>query len=192
MPLSSPPMKKYIKFMPPSSAINPSAPKCCGPARPIHIRRQRAMTLVEVMIAMAIISFFSLSAFSLTLLNEKRTSANFYRLEAYRLAQTIAEHAMEVTYPGNFTTTYLMGTNDPTSATQYQWTGTERAMLKSSALGTSATQFTYPSAGSGVVFTKTITNGSPIGTALVLNINISWNYAGRAYSISIPVVRGGN
>jgi Tfp pilus assembly protein PilV len=150
------------------------------------------MTLVEVMIAMAIITFFTLSAFSLTLFNRRRTMANFYRLEAYRLAQSIAEHAMQVTFPTNFTPTYLMATNDPTSATQYIWTGTERAMLRSSSLGNNITQFTYPTGSDGVVFTKTITDGATIGTARVLNVQVSWTFAGRGYNISIPVVRGGN
>ncbi|MBK9991104.1 MAG: hypothetical protein IPP19_10305 [Verrucomicrobia bacterium] len=150
------------------------------------------MTLVEVMIAMVIITFFSLSAFSLTMFNEKRTSVNFYRLEAYKLAQSIAEHAMQVSFPTNFTPAYLMATNDPASATQYQWTNTERAMLNPSAIGSKAVQFSYPAKGSGVIFTKTITAGTAIGTARVININISWNYAGRAYNITLPVVRGGN
>lgn len=146
------------------------------------------------MVALTIMAMVAASSISITLFNQKRTLSDQYRLEAYRLAQSIAEHAMQVNYPTNFTPDFLMATNDPTSATQWTWTNTEKATLRSSGGDKGKAQFTYPSADGGVTFTKTIASRTVagIGTARVLDITISWTFARRTQSITIPVVRGGN
>jgi len=153
----------------------------------------KAMTLAEVIVAMLIISLFATSAISLTLFNQRRTLVNFYRLEAYRLALSVAEHAMEVPL-ANFNATYLMATNDPASATQWQWTGTENAMLHSSSMDKTLSSFTYPTTAYPMTFTKNIappaSSAASLGSAQELDITITWSLSGRSYSIVVPVVRG--
>jgi len=149
------------------------------------------MTLVEVMIAITIITFFALTAYNITLFNYRRTMANFYRLEAYRLAQTISERAMELPFPANFNAAGVK-TNDLTDVPQWIWTDQEPATLRATLLGSTAAQFVYPTT-SSVTFTKAVTDraaGSYSGSASVIDVTISWVYNRRNYSVTLPVVRG--
>ena len=147
-------------------------------------RRCKAMTLVEVMVEMVIISIFATSAVSLMLQSQKQNLANFYRLEAYRLAQTIAEHAMQGPY-SNFDDTGVQAASATGTPTVWTWSNTENAMLRSIPSGNKDATFTYPAGANPVIFTKTIKtilNCPKIGSAKVLQVNIEWDFGGRHYS----------
>jgi type II secretory pathway pseudopilin PulG len=153
------------------------------------------MTLVEVIVAIIIIGMFATSAFSLSLQNQKQNLANFYRLEAFRLAQTIAEHAMQIPYT-NFDAARIKADSSTGTATAWTWTDTENATLRSIPAGNKDAAFAYPAGTNPVVYTKYVgppldaTTPTTVGTAKVIQINISWTFAGRKFDLNTnPVDR---
>lgn len=160
-----------------------------------HHRRPRSqgMTLIEVMIAMFVITIFTMSAFALALYCQKRTLANYHRLEAYQIVRTIAEHAMQVTYPDQFTPAGVTAADRVGTPSAWVWSNTQAANLRTFATEGSVAKLAYPTTGRPVVFTKTITQGTPFAgnNGLVLNVTVTWTFDRRNYSISVPIVRGG-
>lgn len=157
------------------------------------------MTLVEVMVAFLIMSLFAVSAFSLTLQSQKGVLSDYYRLEAYRIAQTISEQAMQASFPGNFTAAYLTSSDN---STRWTWTADQSANLRMGLHDRSAKGL-YATGRSAVTFRKEILDpaspgfaatGLPanIGSASVLAIRISWRFAGKDEQLVLPVIRGGN
>jgi len=147
------------------------------------------MTLVEVMIAMIIITGGAMSAFMIARQNLRQALGTLYRAEAYRIAQRISEHAMTV--PLSVFTPAGVGSSDPTGTpAQWIWSPTEASQTSLSLRGDSTDALIYPTTTTSVVFVKTLSSGPSPGRATALNITISWTYAGRNNSITIPLVRG--
>src|SRR4051812_35950264 len=98
------------------------------PSRSLRVfyRKNRGMTLVEVMIAMIIMTGAAMSVFMIARQNLRQALSGLYRAEAYRIAQRISEHAMTVPLssftPTGITTSDLNGT-----PAQWVWTDTENS-----------------------------------------------------------------
>jgi type II secretory pathway pseudopilin PulG len=154
------------------------------------------MTLVEAVVALLVIGLFAGSMLSLLRLNRRNALENAYRLEAYRIAQTIAEHAMSVAFPTDFRPAGVTAVNPAMISTQagtataWTWVNPEPSSTRLSTVGSRLAQFIYTPGDSPVMFTKTVDLGPTTGTATTLNITIDWRFAQRNYRIILPVVRG--
>ncbi len=153
------------------------------------------MTLLEVVIALFLITAFAASAFGLVLNSYKRTLSMWYRLEAYSVSQTVAEHAMQVAFPASFTVAGVTADADTGTGTAWRWSATEPSMLRTSAQRKVEHRWRYLTGAAPVVFTKRLTAhpvppSDPLSPARVLIVTVSWRFSGHDYSVSMPIVRG--
>jgi Tfp pilus assembly protein PilV len=91
-------MKKYIEFMYTSSAINPSAPKCSGAALPKRLQRRRALTLVEVMVAMLLMALFLLGFLDTFMQSRRLTESSVIQSAATTLVTGLIEQMKMLNY----------------------------------------------------------------------------------------------
>ncbi len=152
-----------------------NAASSCVVARRTPVATNSAFTLVEVMIALVLVSMMCASTFAGIQLVSRMAVSSAVRSEAHRIMQAEAERLTSVGY-SDFTPS---GDQSVVSSLKTTFSPGNQAALE------------YPPAGTAgrVTFTKRVVNVSTSTTTRTLRVEVQWTWQGKVTVISTPVMR---